>query len=140
MNSQANKFVAFMKEYKELIATIVFFLGGVSWVFGYFATKEELRVFRDTASTQNKILHCVLQKHVQLLEGKQQWKVSSDELMAIQEEIRKQAPTSAQFSENDIRKIVRLEQQRDEIKASINSAEKDVAEAKNAIMYRDCEK
>jgi hypothetical protein len=140
MNSQANTFVALIKEYKELIATIVFFVGGVLWIFGYFATKEELRGFREAASTQNKVLHCLLEKHVQLLEGKQKWKLSSDELMTVQEDIRKQVPTSAQFSENDIRKSVRLEQQREEIRTRISSAEKEITEATNAIMYRECEK
>ena len=140
MNSQANTFVALIKEYKELIATIAFFVGGVLWIFGYFATKEELRVFRDTASIQNKTLHCLLQKHVQLLEGKHKRKLSLDELVAILEDIQKHAPTSIQISENDIKKITRLEQQKEEVRTRIAAAERDVSEATNALMYRECEK
>jgi hypothetical protein len=35
------KFLDILKEYKELIAILVFFLGGVLWMFGYFATKQQ---------------------------------------------------------------------------------------------------
>jgi len=109
-------------------------------IFGYFATKEELRAFRDTASFQNKTLHCLLQKHVQLLEGKHKRKLSLDELVAILEDIQKHAPTSIQISENDIKKITRLEQQKEEVRTRIAAAERDVSEATNALMYRECEK
>jgi len=140
MNPRMEKAIALMKEYKELAATIVFFAGGVLWIFGYFATKEELRTFRETASDQNKTLHCLLQKHVQLLGGKQILKTSSDDLAALQEEIRRQTPSSVQFSDSDVRKIVRLEQQRDEIKSNIAFAEKEISDATKAIMSRMCER
>jgi hypothetical protein len=40
------KFLDILKEYKELIAILVFFLGGVLWMFGYFATKQQLTELR----------------------------------------------------------------------------------------------
>jgi hypothetical protein len=40
------KFLDTLKEYKELIAILVFFLGGVLWMFGYFATKQQLTELR----------------------------------------------------------------------------------------------
>ena len=40
------KFLDILKEYKELIAVLVFFLGGVLWMFGYFATKKQLTELR----------------------------------------------------------------------------------------------
>src|SRR3954453_4506381 len=36
-------FFSLLKDYKELISIIIFFLGGISWVLGYFATKAEVR-------------------------------------------------------------------------------------------------
>ena len=33
-------FISRVKEYKELIAVIVFFIAGVLWIFAYFATKQ----------------------------------------------------------------------------------------------------
>ena len=140
MNSKGNKFIAFVKEYKELVATIAFFIGGILWVFGYFATKEEFRALTDSTSKQNRLLNCLLQKHVQVLAGRHVLKVSYDDLITVQEEIRKQTPSGAQFSENDIKKIVKLERQRDELKDNIASAEKEISEASRAITYRECEK
>jgi hypothetical protein len=140
MNSKGNKFIAFVKEYKELVATIAFFVGGVLWVFGYFATKEEFRVLREATSDHNKQLNCLLKNHVKLLAGRHTLKVSYDDLMAVQEEIRKQTASGLQFSENDIKKTVKLEHQRDELKDNIASAEKDISEASAVITYRECEK
>ena len=36
------KILEFLKEYKELFAAVAFFAGGILWILGYFATKEEL--------------------------------------------------------------------------------------------------
>jgi hypothetical protein len=131
--------IALLKEYKE-IGTLTFFVGGILWVFGYFATKEELRSFREASSNQNKILNCLLEKHVRLLEAKQTLRTSFEDLIAVQEEIRRQAPSGPQLLENDLRKLIKLEQQRDEIKSNMAIAEKDAAEANKSIIYRECEK
>ena len=32
-----------LSEYRELLTVIIFFVGGVLWVFGYFATKDQLK-------------------------------------------------------------------------------------------------
>jgi hypothetical protein len=39
-------FIATLKEYKEFIAILVFFLAGVLWMVGYFATKKQLTELR----------------------------------------------------------------------------------------------
>jgi hypothetical protein len=133
-------FITLLKEYKELIGTLAFFVGGVLWVFGYFATKEELRSFREASSSQNKVLHCLLDQHVRLLAAKQLLRSSFEDLIAVQDELRRQAPNSPQLLGNDLRKLIKLEQQRDEIKYNMSIAERDVAEANKAITYRECEK
>jgi len=35
-------FIAHLKQYKEFIAILVFFVGGFMWIFAYFATKESV--------------------------------------------------------------------------------------------------
>jgi hypothetical protein len=135
-----SRVLSFLKEYKELFAAIGFFAGSILWVFGYFATKEELGTLKDNTTKQNKTITCLLQRHVQLLEGEQDIKFAKDELIVALSDLKKQSPTHGQPSEGDIRTISRLEQQRDDIKNRLAEAEKSVSEAKGAIMFRECEK
>jgi hypothetical protein len=46
-------------EYKELIAVIVFFITGCLWLFGYFATKQQL-----------KTLQCLMNTNMAIIQGK----------------------------------------------------------------------
>ncbi len=48
-----------LKEYKELIAILVFFLGGFFWIQNQFPTKSDLK-------TDVGILHCLLEKYMTL--------------------------------------------------------------------------
>lgn len=47
-----------IREFKELIAVIVFFIAGALWVFGYFATKDQLST-----------LHCITNANMEFLQG-----------------------------------------------------------------------
>jgi hypothetical protein len=138
--SLLEKILPVLKEYKELVTALAFFAGGILWVFGYFATKDELHALRDGTSAQNKLVICLLEKHVQLLEGEQVAKISRDDLIVVMTELSKQKPRRAQFSENDINNVVKLEQQRDDIKKKLDAAEKTILAAKESIMFRACEK
>jgi hypothetical protein len=57
--SKKSSFIKALGEYKEIITIIVFFLGGVLFAFGYFATKQQL--------TQIK---CLLNANVDLIQSK----------------------------------------------------------------------
>lgn len=48
-----------LKEYKELIAILVFFLGGFAWIQGQYPTKTDLK-------SQVTVLECLLQKYMAL--------------------------------------------------------------------------
>jgi hypothetical protein len=48
-----------LKEYKELIGIVVFFLGGIYWIQGQFPTKTDLNV-------QVGVLRCLLDKYMTL--------------------------------------------------------------------------
>ena len=59
--SVGNLMLEKLKEYKELITILIFFLGGFVWIYGYFATKTQLRSMK-----------CVLNANVSLLTGQLQ--------------------------------------------------------------------
>src|SRR5262245_7951462 len=48
-----------LKDYKEFIAILVFFIGGILWIFGYFATKKQLDE-----------LHCLMNANVDFIQGR----------------------------------------------------------------------
>jgi len=48
-----------LKEYKELIAIVVFFLGGFFWLQAQFPNKSDLKAELDS-------LHCLLEKYMKL--------------------------------------------------------------------------
>jgi hypothetical protein len=54
-----SRFLKPIKEYKELITVIVFFVGGALWIFGYFATKHQV-----------KQLQCLLNANISFLQGR----------------------------------------------------------------------
>lgn len=56
--TKLSKILGSIKEFKELIAVIVFFVSGILWVFGYFATKDQL-----------KSLHCITNANMEFLQG-----------------------------------------------------------------------
>ena len=44
-NESSNDFLTHLSGYKEFIAILVFFLGGAMWIYGFFATKQQLDEF-----------------------------------------------------------------------------------------------
>lgn len=128
-----------IKEYKELIAIIVSFIGGALWVFDYFATKEEVKDLRSSTTSESNQLHCLLQENVQRLDGEHMMKFYSVELLKIQQQMRDIKPKSGHtgkrlagkrdepvefedISERDEQTLMQLEQQMDDAKANLNSA------------------
>jgi len=129
----------FATDYKELFATIAFFAGGIFWIFGYFATKDELHTLRDATSSKAEILNCLLQKNVQLLEAEQQIKIDSDDLVNVLTEIQTASAHGSQFTESDIQKAARLQHKSEDLKKKLVAAEKSEGEARDAIRFKSCE-
>lgn len=50
-------FLLILGEYKELIAIIVFFVGGILWLYGFFATKREIKELKCLLNTNVSIIH-----------------------------------------------------------------------------------
>jgi hypothetical protein len=165
--------IEFLKDYKELFTILGIFASASLWIFGYFATKEELGVVRDsivkdvgiikdntvndiktlkentlkdlgelreTTIKRERVLNCLLDEHVQRLQAEHESKVYHDDLLAVEEDLRRQTPRQGQPSEIDLNRVTRLGQQRDDIKRRLESAEKLEADAKGAIMFGECEK
>ena len=57
--TKSASFLQRLKEYKEFIAILVFFFGGVLWILGYFATKKQVDDLR-----------CLLNANVDFIQGK----------------------------------------------------------------------
>ena len=43
-NANTNRYISKLKEYKEFIGILVFFIAGAIWLFAYFATKNQLEI------------------------------------------------------------------------------------------------
>jgi hypothetical protein len=138
--SSLQKFFAVVKDYKELATAIAILAGGISWFLAYFATKEEFHKLSETTVSETRKLHCLMEKRYDRLEGKELAKIYRDDLMAILEDLKQQKPTGTQFSEYDTKKIIQLEQQRDELKDKIRAADNQESEAERSIRLRECEK
>lgn len=41
--SNGNRFVKKLKDYKEIIVLLLFFIGGIMWMWAYFATERQLQ-------------------------------------------------------------------------------------------------
>lgn len=57
-----NKLLNRLKEYKELITIIVFFISGFLWLYGYFATKDQLRIMKCIVNHQISMVESRIQK------------------------------------------------------------------------------
>jgi hypothetical protein len=67
----SNPFIDALNRYKELIAIIVFFIGGLSWLYGYFATKEQVRVMKCLMNTNIEFIQYQLQQKLAFDERRQ---------------------------------------------------------------------
>ena len=57
-----NRFVTRLKEYKEFIAILVFFMGGFFWIYGFFATKDQVKVLQCLTNNNIALIECRMQK------------------------------------------------------------------------------
>jgi hypothetical protein len=55
-----------LKEYKELIAIIAFFLGGFLWIEDHFPAKSDLTSQIGSTNTQVEVLRCLLKEYMTL--------------------------------------------------------------------------
>jgi hypothetical protein len=115
--------------YKELITIIVFFAGGVSWIFGFFATKQQTNEMR-----------CVMEKNMDQIENQMQSKFLQDELMDIGRQLEELTESEKMhlLSERDKQKKLYLNSTSRDLTLQRDEAMKKLAKAKEALNKNIC--
>ena len=81
-----------LKEYKELIAIVVFFLGGFFWLETHFPSKSDLK-------GQIDVLHCLLDKYMTLTQLEIHVKDLGDKATALGAELNSfPEPSSTEYA------------------------------------------
>lgn len=116
-------------QYKEMIAIIVFFLGGLSWILGYFATKQ-----------QAKELHCTMQKNVDHLDSQMQLRFYQDELIDIGRDLEELGTKelSAPLSEREKQKRIHLGYTSRQISQTRDELNRKYLSARDALQKNAC--
>src|SRR5512132_3729093 len=83
--TEQNKALEFIKNYKDLIATIVFYRR-VS--VDTRLLREEINKLNDSTLKESKKFQCLLERNIQWLEGEMMSRAYLDELLKIEGEIR----------------------------------------------------
>src|SRR5262249_45391437 len=120
------KFLDTLKQYKELIAILVFFLGGVICVFGYFATKNQLTGLR-----------CWMVANVVFVQGRMHAASVSNLCVYDIEDLRALNEKATLNADERVRKR-RLEIARDEIARKLAAAESATVQALNKLTSGEC--
>lgn len=128
----------YISTYHELLAIVVFFISGVVWTVGYFATKAEVRELQNNSEKQIERLQCLLRLNIEWLAGEQLWKIANDDLTKIEQDIRTLTPLSGVPDVASLPRIVELERQREEKKKDIDIARIQKNESRNRLMQGDC--
>ena len=133
------KLFEYIRAYHEFLAIIVFFVGGVVWTVGYFATKSEVKEIQNIAERQTERLHCLLRLNIEWLAGEQLWKIANDELTKVEQDIATLTPLPGILPDvATLHRIVELQRQREERKKDIDIARSQKNESKNRLMRGDC--
>ena len=66
-----------LKEYKEFLVILVFFAGGASWIYGYFATKAQLNEAR-----------CLLDANIEAVTHQLKKKLLYDDILLLERDLR----------------------------------------------------
>jgi hypothetical protein len=120
-NVKAN-FLIKIGEYKEFISILIFFAGGLFWIYGFFATKNQVIEIRNGTDYQVSKLTCVLEHNVKMLRGKMEFQYYTDlldenkqEIREVRRDIRKYKKEGGGYSDSED-KLLDLEEQRVEFK------------------------
>lgn len=130
-------FIARLKEYKEFIVILVFFVSGFMWIFSYFATKDQVRV-----------LQCLTNHNIILIESRMQKKFLFDELtqkgmelekLVPQVDISKSENNKSELSAEEKEKVIRLKEQMEIIRANLIETQIKHDEAFNYLKSNKCQ-
>jgi hypothetical protein len=80
-----------------------------------------------------------------MLEGEQELKTNQEQLTQIMTDLERLKPGQAikpsqgKVTDSDIKAVAKFEREEEELKSKIASAEKTIAEAQKALLFRGCE-
>lgn len=124
-----NNFINKIKEYKEVISLLIFFLGGYFWVLGYFATKTQLDELKSATHKNLEELKFVTQENLNMIQGKINLQFIDDmisenniNICKTKIELEKLKKNNADTTEINI-KIAKLEDQKNQLIKSRDSAQ-----------------
>ena len=114
-----------LNDYKEFISILVFFAGGLFWIYGFFATKTQVESMKSGTDYQVTRLNCVLEQNVKMLRGKMEFQYFTDlleenkqEIRELRRHIRKSRESDTDVDIGDAEEnLLELEEQRTELKA-----------------------
>jgi hypothetical protein len=101
-------------EYKEFIALLAFFLGGVFWIFAYFATKEQL-----------KSIQCLMNANLTAIQGRMDYASLSQLMIQNFEETASLEGKPSLTAAETVK--------RNQLKTAANEISRKLAEAETAI-------
>ena len=81
--------LARLREYKEFIAILAFFIAGFLWIYGFFATKSEVKTLTSATKSEVKTLKCLLNTNILAVTGQLDAMIKNDEVVTINLEITK---------------------------------------------------
>lgn len=123
---QTGGILGFLKEFKELLAVLIFFFGGALWIFGYFATKSQI-----------KELYCIMNANVDFIQGRLEAGSLSDLLVDNYKEL-KAFDVGQVLSDDDAEKVSRLELAAAELTRKLSNADTSTADALNRLRSGEC--
>lgn len=127
-----------IKEYKEIIAALIFFSGGIFWVVGYFATKDEFRKYQAVTTSEREVLHCLLETNVTWLEGEIMYLALTDELIEIKSRAEEQTRVSGPIPPSIAQNLFALEHEGEVLREQIARLVENRDMARQLLMQGKC--
>jgi hypothetical protein len=121
-------FLARLKEYKELISILVFFIGGALWIFAFFATRNQLEE-----------LHCLMNANMNFIQGRMEVANLSDLMVQNITETTSLDSKPSLSADEKIRRG-KLQVGAGEITRKLTAAETATAQALNNLQAGSCSK
>jgi hypothetical protein len=123
--STLSSFLKAAGEYKEFVALVAFFMGGIFWAFAYFATKEQL-----------KQIQCIMSANMASLQGRMN-SASLQQLLVenTQETFSLNKPV---LTPEEMVKLSKLKVAAPEIARKLADAENDIAKALTKLQSGEC--
>lgn len=116
-----------LREYKEFIAILVFFLGGFFWIYGVFETKEQVR-----------ILQCLTNQNIGMIQARMQRGFFLNDLTKKAIEYDGLSRTEDRSAEENQR-MIRLKTEIETIKTDLKMAQQRYDQSFHDLSHRTCE-